>query len=660
MKTVLLTGIVQSGGDARVQPCANVPVAICEAAATAALALAYTSTDGEGRFSVEVPVRPGKTIAFAVADLGGGIVLVAVLGLTIPGSVVINEITTVAAAFSTAQFNRNGWLSGDSFGLGLTAGMNDNIADVATGLASGVLLAAPNAGQTIAVPTLYSLANLVAACVRQVPGVFASLLQLAAPPYGQAPLTTFEALANITRYPGRDVNDIYALTTQSPVYDGALTGAPAAWTLAVKVNLTGDASVLFGGPGNLVFDDKGYAWITNNVVQGTPASTNNVIVLQPNGQPADGAEGTPRSPVTGGGILGGGFGIDIAPDGTIWTGNFGWGNDNPGPDASGSVSQLSASGVPLSVPDGYQGGTDRAQSVVADNDGNIWIASFGNNRIVVFPKGNPDAAFWFQEENVDLPPAAIIEIYKNTGYEVPPNGAAPFGIAIAFDGTAWATHSGGLWEGTPGSVCRYAIETDTEGKQSLKRLSRVKEGHALKGIALDSMGNAWVASGGNGAVFLFNPDGELVQKIHGVGGIDCPWSVAVDGNEDVWVANFCPMLPNSNFTTAALSHLKGKGGGSFWPDLAPGAPISPSTGYTLASGGDPVLLSNTDPLYGPGAEPNYSPLMRMTNCIIDQAGNVWALNNWKPIFAEDYSETTGNPGGDGVVIFIGLAAPPQN
>ena len=48
-------------------------------------------------------------------------------------------------------------------------------------------------------------------------------------------------------------------------------------------------------------------------------------------------------------------------------------------------------------------------------------------------------------------------------------------------------------------------------------------------------------------------------------------------------------------------------------------------------------------------------MMRQTNSMIDQAGNIWSLNNWKPDFDTDLCC---NPGGDGVVIFVGLAAPP--
>lgn len=41
----------------------------------------------------------------------------------------------------------------------------------------------------------------------------------------------------------------------------------------------------------------------------------------------------------------------------------------------------------------------------------------------------------------------------------------------------------------------------------------------------------------------------------------------------------------------------------------------------------------------------------------DQAGNIWALNSWKPDFDID---VCCNPGGDGAVIFVGLAPPPAS
>src|SRR5262245_65578876 len=100
---------------------------------------------------------------------------------------------------------------------------------------------------------------------------------------------------------------------------------PDAWTVTVKVNDSGNDNRLIGGPGNLSFDRRGYAWVTNNTFQGTPNSSNFNLVFKPNGQPADGRNGTPRSPLTGGGVLGGGSGVTIDPHGSVWFGNFGWG-----------------------------------------------------------------------------------------------------------------------------------------------------------------------------------------------------------------------------------------------------------------------------------------------------------------------------------------------
>ena len=90
-----------------------------------------------------------------------------------------------------------------------------------------------------------------------------------------------------------------------------------------------------------------------------------------------------------------------------------------------------------------------------------------------------------------------------------------------------------------------------------------------------------------------------------------------------------------------------------------GDPISPPTGYTVPSAGSEVLLHNGQPLYGlPPAPSCLIPMMRQTAVVIDQAGNIWSINNWKPDF--DTDTQGGNPGGDGIIIFVGLAPPPYH
>ena len=198
-----------------------------------------------------------------------------------------------------------------------------------------------------------------------------SLFALTTSPGNPPPRTTSEALANLAREPGLHVDAIFALTLLSDAYAPHLVAMPDAWTVAVKVNDTGsDAKGLeFGGPGNLAFDQRGYAWVTNNVVQGTPDSTDSVVVLKPNGQPADGRKGTPVSPLTGGGLLGTGFGVTVDPKGFAWFGNFGWGSCDtcdPSPGGNGSISRFTPSGAAMSQPNGYQGGPLRAQGLASD------------------------------------------------------------------------------------------------------------------------------------------------------------------------------------------------------------------------------------------------------------------------------------------------------
>jgi hypothetical protein len=621
-----VSGIVQSGGTSVTVPLADVEVALLEATTDQPVVLSRATTDGSGGFVLSSSRDTSSSIFFVTADVASGVQLVAVLGPTLPAKVTINELTTVAASYSMAQFYRTGMISGDAFGLRVAAGMNDNLVSSATGESSPVLLASPNADQTNSLRSTRSLANLLAACLRD-PLVLLQLFELTTPPGGAAPQDTAQALANLARDPGRNVTPIYLLSQLSDRYQPALARMPDAWTVTVKVNDSGDDAMLFGGPANIVFDANGYAWVANNVVQGTTQSAKSIMVLKPNGQPADGTDGTPTSPITGGGLLGVGLGIDIDPHGAVWVGNFGWGGDNPTATGNGSVSHFRPSGGPISGRNGYQGGPVRVQGTVSDADGNIWLASYGNDSVFVFPGGDPDAA-------------VSVQMYP---------GSQTFDIAIAGDGTAWVTNGGGLAGTYPSSVGRFALVNGVLEQRSLDFV-----GKALKTIAVDSKGNAWLASQGDSTVYAYRPDGHRIGGFDG-GGIDGPWGVSVDGDDNIWVSNFGPLQLGSNFTNGRLTKLCGASPSAHPPGLKLGDPISPPTGYTVHSAGSEVLLHNGVPLYGPGGPPSFAPMMRQTNVDIDQAGNLWTVNNWKPDFDTDI---LANPGGDGIVIFVGLATPP--
>ena len=627
-RAAYLNGSVQSGGTSTAIPIAKVKVTLYEARKDNPKALASVTTDLSGHFLIHVPQASTDGIFFVKADLGDGVELIAILGPTLPSTATLNELTTVAAAYSMAQFYRSGAIKGDPFALRIAASMNDNLVAVETGISSAVLTNSPNGNESDSLQSTRALANLLSACTLD-HAVARQLLKLTQERGKPAPKTTPQALANLVRNPSLNVSSLYALANIWTPYLPSLTSAPDAWTVTVKVNDSGDDDYLIGGMGNITFDTNGYAWITDNVVQGTPFSSHVLVVLQPNGKPADGADGTPVSPITGGGLLGAGFGITIDPKGSVWVGNFGWGplttcDYYPSTNCSGSVSQFSPTGQPISGPNGYQGGPDRVQGMAADKAGNIWITSYGNDAVYVFLKGNPS--------NV-----ASYQAYT---------GSQPFDVQIASDGTAWLSCGGGITGDYPSSLSHFKLS----GTQ-LKLLAFVEFGKAIKGFSLDSHGNAWVASQNDNLIYEVSPNGKVIGSFGG-GGISGPWSTTIDGDDNIWVANFGP-LEIAPYTSR-LSKLAGANPATRPQGLKMGDPISPATGYTVRSAGDQVLLHNGVPLYGVDSAPSFEPLQRMTATGIDAAGNLWCLNNWKYNFLIDI---TTNPGGDGVVIFVGLATP---
>jgi sugar lactone lactonase YvrE len=157
------------------------------------------------------------------------------------------------------------------------------------------------------------------------------------------------------------------------------------------------------------------------------------------------------------------------------------------------------------------------------------------------------------------------------------------------------------------------------------------------GAASDSLGNVWVSNSGvidipcdpgetlgvpdpnvqlDGSIVQVGPDGQL-ERFDGAG-MTIPWGIAVDGDDNIWVANF---------SGQRLSHLCGARP-STCPAGAPGAPISPpDTGYA------------------------FDGLQRNTGVQVDPSGNVWLTNNWIKFPVQT------DPFGNGLVVYLGVAAP---
>ncbi len=552
---------------------------------------------------------------YATEDHGDGVVLMAILGASVPPSFVINELTTVAAAYSAAQFLNGDRIEGAPFPLSIVAAMNENLVDVTTGEASRVMTTSPNGDETNACRLLMSLANFLHSAVHDRGKALQAFFELT------GSTNTVEGLGNLARNPANRVGGIYVQSKFARAYEPALEQRPDAWTIVVKVNDSGDNSRMFGGPGSIDFDSQGRGWIPNNVVQGGPNSSPYSIVLDKSGRPA------PISPVSGGGLLGAGFGVAVdRKQDTVWFGDFGWGGEDYWP--VGSASRFGPDGKPLSPdPDGYtQGGMHRVQGTFVDPSGNVWLAGWYNGTVVCYRAGDPNDFAAYTDSSGTF---------------------KPFGIAAAADGSVWVTNSDAK------SDIRNLVLPSSGTTLTCVRQTTI--GQVMKGIQIDSAGNIWTGSGGDNHIYVFDREGKLIGGYQG-GGTYGPWGITLDGNDNLWVGNFGPLEVGSVFH-GRLTQLAGVNATGYLL----GDALTPPTGYTLPSAGCQVLLADHTPLYGKDGPPCFIPMMRTTGVNVDAAGNVWTCNNWKPDFNNDLGDPltnkAGNPGGDGMLIWVGAGKP---
>lgn len=634
----ILNGTVRAGPSGNATPISGATVTLYQATNGDPIIRGTAVSGPSGGFSIDSPVTSTGGTFYLRATIDPKNEFIALLGTELPPSAILNELTTVAGAYATAQLSEGNVICGSPLALSIAAGMSDNLVDIETGDSSQVMLGNPNSDETNSLRATRSLANLLNACLGS-GTVTADFLRDATPPGEPSPTTTAEALSALARRPATNAARIFALSGNSNAYDRFLTGPVASWVIAVKVNKSGDDSrlKLFGGPANVSFDSKGYAWVANNVVQGIGDSAEIVMVLKPNGQPSDGSDDRPVSPISGGGILGVGWGVEVDNNDNVWFGNFGWGptdiarnyptQNRPG---NGSVAVIAPGGGAISPEDGFFAGPNRVQALKADADNNIWLASFGNDSLFFFPGGDPTRS------------RSVFQ-YAN---------AAPFGLGVTPSGDVWMTNSGGLDGEFRSGIAKFTLNAAGHPEEIFSE----PVGDTLKVVASDSFGNGWIASQGDNTIYVYNADNEQIGAFSDRGGLDGPWGLCVDGDDNIWVGNFGSLEPGS-FDQGRVTQLCGFNPESWPPGMTMGDAISPDNfGYRVESAGEEVRLADGSPLFGEDGPSSFAPQMRSTSVQIDRAGNLWTFNNWKPPFLNDVKN---NPGGDGILIFVGLAPPPR-
>ena len=221
---VRIEGKVEIGGGA----VAGSTVSLWAASADAPSRLTQVTTDADGGFVVSVEATPtGASSLYLVASGGtpavskaGGdnkeIDLLVVLGNDPPPKVVVNELTTVASAFTAARFINGQTISGNPLGLHIAAGNAPNLVDPVTGgwgkVASGSAEQHPNHDANHPRYPGFAHHRVRHRAERR---LARALLQGRDPAGGPAPTNTLEAMAGIAREPWADPADLFALFERS-------------------------------------------------------------------------------------------------------------------------------------------------------------------------------------------------------------------------------------------------------------------------------------------------------------------------------------------------------------------------------------------------------------------------------------------------------------
>jgi len=653
-------GQVLGGG----APIAQSTVTLWQASTGAPKQLAQSRTDSEGRFQIQAEGPQADTGLYLVATGGepggkGGdnsaIVLLAVVGSRPPARVVIDEMTTIASVVTHNQFIDGTAIKGPPLALRIAAGNVPNFVNLQTGDYGETILDGLNSTQTPTMANFGTLANLLAACVTQLKSdACGSLFDVATSPSGAYPKDTLAATEYIVRYPWHQAdkifgafNYLYPLPKLSPgkllrpaPFLPYLNFAPSAWIFPLK--FTGGG---LSGPGKLMFNSEGNAWVADNFIVGAQnldaSWTGGLSKFAPNGKPLS------PSPLgfRGGGLAGPGFGLTLDAHENVWVTSW----------TGSTISEFDKSGKPLSPPDGWNfgGKLGTMQGIIATPNGDIWAADFANMQLLRFPNGDPSKVQFLCQNKTSDP-------LKN-----PCKLLGPFGMAVDQQNRIWVTSVVG------DSVARI------DGSDPSK-VDVFKVGYSGSGVAVDSLGNVWIANRlgsserghaklleamaaskinyngdpdvlervakviipaitsqspgreSGGSVSVLRPDGSQASfsPIYGKG-IATPWAISVDGNDNIWITNFAtPVYGIVELCGYRTEHCP--------PGVKTGDVISPPGGYV--GGG----------------------LQLMVDVGIGPAGDLWITNNWQdwkaafPGYPESLSTLAA---GQGVVVFYGMANP---
>lgn len=430
--------------------------------------------------------------------------------------IIINELSTVAAANALAQFyvdpTHIGATAANSAGIANAFATASNLVDMASEPSARTVTRAGNG--TVPTATINTLANILSACINSssASSTPCAFLFLVATPSGGAATETLTIAVDIALNPARHVTAIYGLAPASPPFQPSLTTAPADFTLGISYTL--GASVAL--PGYIAIDGPGNVWISSRPSQ-NGGGTDAIIKLSPTGQVLSGT-----------GFTDGGFvnlpeGIAIDDTGAVWVAN-----------TSSTILKLNNDGTNATGFPYF--GASYPQDIAIDKSGRAWVTNFGSSG-----SGN------------------TLTVISGSGSLVttlsPPTLSGAQGIAIDAFNNAW--------------VASQSTNTLTEIASNFTYPSGPAgfTGGGLSqpaGVALDANQNVWVANSfyGNGSATLseFTNSGTAISTSSGY-----PVStrgyfniLAMDGAGTAWGA-VCGPLCVGQGSTDSISHTAADG-----------------------------------------------------------------------------------------------------
>jgi len=616
-----LAGSVQMAG----KPVAAANVTLYAASTGAPAKLAEAKTDNQGAFKLSSGQAPKDSVLYVIAKgPKENVALLSVLGATPPATITVNELTTVASAFTSARFINGESISGNTLGLHIAAGNVPNLVDPATGRWGKVILDPINSTQTTTLANLNTLGSLIAASFTAASDDWrARFFKAATRTGGATPKNTLEAMAGIARKPWNNAKELYALFDEAypQPKDGSRRAAPfvpyLAWEppdLALSLCFAGGGMC---ANGRLMTDADGNLWSGQNWMPGSQSGVlrnigGGVIKMTPKGTPLS----PPITGFTGMGLDGVGWGTAVTRE-HVWASSF-----------NGKILVMDFNGHPIAKEGDFpfKEKLFALMGIGVSAKGDVWIADGAGDQLLNFPGGR-----------------------IKDGRIVKPEGLrSPFDIVIDSQNRVWVSNS------QSDTVVRFPMDDPT-------KVETFRAGLAVRAMALDSKENVWVASNTSpdfpmpkvpdgasimeqfrimgaaalkypkptGVINMIRPDGTQLEPngFSGGGAVDVPWGLNIDGNDDVWIGNFGP----HNFGVVLMAGADTKG-----------HPAGTKPGDVLH-----VFRSGS--------------IQMLTDVSIDPAGNVWAANNWNDpraaVEPNPESRTSTWGGGSGLTVIYGVAAP---